>query len=509
MLYPIKLFRVLVIASLLLFSLAGATDTVYELHFFWSKDCEVCHKLLEKDLPHLLRKYPDRLRLVKHEISEDIDAYELLAEFEEKTKSYNNPIPVLFIGNKAFGGEAKIINELPGFVDSLIQKGTRITTASEPSGAKEGFTSAEKAKPVYILYLSEKGCAHCDRVELHLQYLEKIYPNLIVRRGNIESKEIKELNEALCEKFGVQTQRRLVAPSIFFDDTAMIQEEIDLNRIKELVKLKSQTGSLKPWATVTEEELAEARERIKRRFSHFKPIMIITAGLLDGVNPCAFGTIAFFVILLTTLGRKRREILTIGFTFAITVFVVYFLIGLGFLKFLTALSAVRLIGQVIYIAGGGFALLLGGLSLYDFLKSRRGDVKDMILKLPAPIRKRMHTVIIKEEGSRRTHHFIIATVITGFMVSILELACTGQVYLPTIVYVAGEQSLRLKAIFYLIVYNLMFILPLLVVFMIAFLGASSAKLNDWSKKSVPVVKFLTAILFFTLGGLLLRTAIIP
>jgi cytochrome c biogenesis protein CcdA len=57
------------------------------------------------------------------------------------------------------------------------------------------------------------------------------------------------------------------------------------------------------------------------------------------------------------------------------------------------------------------------------------------------------------------------TFITGVVISIIELACTGQVYLPTILFVLGVPELRLQAGVYLVLYNLMFVLPLVVVFL--------------------------------------------
>jgi hypothetical protein len=87
----------------------------------------------------------------------------------------------------------------------------------------------------------------------------------------------------------------------------------------------------------------------------------------------------------------------------------------------------------------------------------------------------------------------------GILVSLFELACTGQVYLPTIVFVTGMVELRLTAIAYLILYNLMFIVPLVLVFGLTYWGTSSRQLTTFFQAKAGAIKLLTSILFGLLG----------
>ena len=93
--------------------------------------------------------------------------------------------------------------------------------------------------------------------------------------------------------------------------------------------------------------------------------------------------------------------------------------------------------------------------------------------------------------------------VTGLFVSLLELACTGQVYLPTISFVVGIPRLRPYAVGYLILYNLVFVIPLLIVLVLTVYGASTVRLNQWLARNTAKAKLLTAILFVILGLLLL------
>jgi len=107
---------------------------------------------------------------------------------------------------------------------------------------------------------------------------------------------------------------------------------------------------------------------------------------------------------------------------------------------------------------------------------------------------------------RGTNRYVISAFATGLVISLLELACTGQVYLPTIIFVSSMSELRLRAIFYLIIYNLLFILPLMVVFILAYFGTSSKELTLFLKKHAASVKIGLGILFFALGTWLLLSA---
>ena len=98
---------------------------------------------------------------------------------------------------------------------------------------------------------------------------------------------------------------------------------------------------------------------------------------------------------------------------------------------------------------------------------------------------------------------IVSALITGFLVSLLEAVCTGQVYLPTISFVLKSTTLKLQALGYLLLYNIMFIVPLIIIFVLALLGTSSQQFANFLKKHLGLIKILMIVLFFGLGIYLL------
>jgi hypothetical protein len=225
----------------------------------------------------------------------------------------------------------------------------------------------------------------------------------------------------------------------------------------------------------------------------------LIAGFIDGINPCAFATIIFLVSYLTFVGKKSREILLYGIVFTSGVFIAYLLVGMGLMTFLHQLNSFPLISKGVYLFIALFALTLGVISLYDYLLFRRGQVAKWKLQLPMGLKKRIHE-IIREQA--RFKGGLLATFGTGFIIAVCTVICTGQVYLPTIGFVMAIPELRKNAIFNLVLYNIMYIIPLVGVFVMTFFGVTSEKMAAVTKKHTGSVKLLTAILFLALAGLL-------
>ena len=134
------------------------------------------------------------------------------------------------------------------------------------------------------------------------------------------------------------------------------------------------------------------------------------------------------------------------------------------------------------------------------LKPAKEVWRTCLSNCPTHCANRINAVIRKGRGAQS---YYIGAFITGLLISILELACTGQVYLPTIIFVSSMPELKLRAIFYLVLYNLLFILPLVVVFILAYYGTTSKDLTSFLQKHAAAVKIGMALLFFALAAWLL------
>ena len=97
---------------------------------------------------------------------------------------------------------------------------------------------------------------------------------------------------------------------------------------------------------------------------------------------------------------------------------------------------------------------------------------------------------------------------TGFVVSILELACTGQIYLPTIMFISTIPKLKINALFYLLFYNFLFVFPLILVFLLTYWGTSSRQIGALTEKNFGKIKLAMTFIFFSLAVLLVFTGVL-
>jgi cytochrome c biogenesis protein CcdA len=356
---------------------------------------------------------------------------------------------------------------------------------------------------IEVGYFFEHGCLGCERVHKILQRLQRTNPSILLKEYDVGSIENMRLNETLCERYNVPEEQRLVTPAVFIGEDFLIGGSIPEEKIKDLID-KYQEGAVLPLGAETQKgECVE--ERIAERFRSFGIFAIMGAGLLDGVNPCAFTTIIFLISYLALIKRKGKELIIVGVAFTSAVFITYLLIGVGLFEFLHYMTFLKTFAKILYGVIAVLAFVLGVLSLGDYFKCKRGEVKEMDLQLPNFLKKRIKTTI-KEHA--RVHRYVLAAFVTGFVVSVLELSCTGQVYLPTVVYATSISELKAEAYGYLILYNFVFIVPLIVVFIMAYFGTTSTSLSNFFSRNIALIKLLTSILFFIFTAFLVMILIL-
>ncbi|OGV57478.1 MAG: hypothetical protein A2X45_18125 [Lentisphaerae bacterium GWF2_50_93] len=342
-----------------------------------------------------------------------------------------------------------------------------------------------------LVYFTNPGCQDCARVDKMLRDVAAVFPSLSIDTRNIRKQEAMRFNEALCEQFGVAPENRLVSPAIFCGAGYLIKKDIVFERVCGLIS-RSETVPLGEWYQIPSDDLEKAGESIRKRFSIMSLGIVSVAGLLDGVNPCAFATIIFLLSYLQLTKRSSSQIAQVGIAFILGVFIAYFCLGLGLVEIVTRLASLRSLGKILNWGLAAFSLVIMVLSIRDGVLCLKGNLKDISLQLPDFLKTGIHAVIRK--GARHSH-FVIAAFIVGIVISFLELACTGQVYAPTIMYMVQESGMTGKALAFMIIYNLAFILPLVIIFIMSYLGMKSSSLAVFMGKHAAAVKFCTALLF--------------
>lgn len=215
--------------------------------------------------------------------------------------------------------------------------------------------------------------------------------------------------------------------------------------------------------------------------------LVIGAALVDSINPCAIGVLLFLSSVLLRIS-SRSTLLRLGAIYIVTVYVVYVLSGLGLIWFQHALIR-RGFAQIVGITVGAFVIALGLIEIKDFFWCGKG------ISLEISPRH-------KEKITRMAERISFLGVITlGGFVAAVELPCTGGPYLAITAILA--QSFDMQAFFYLLLYNFIFVLPLLVILLMIYFGVSTLKLKRWRQEKRKWMNLASGLLMILLGSLLI------
>lgn len=502
----------LVLALLPLGSRPRAEGAVVEALMFYSSSCPHCHTIMDEFLPPLQEKYGDSLQ-VEFVSIDDAMGYRMLMYLDELAgvPPDRRGVPEMIVGSQIMIGSGSIQENLPRIIEEgLAAGGIETITGAElrrmveealptaaPATPATAATATATPIPIYLAYIFQPGCQECDRADYDLRLLQETYPQVVVERYS--AVDDAALAEWLGERYRLPEEKRLTAPAVFLGEEHLLGGEVNFAAMQGLVERYAASGASRAWEG-WEADRDAAESRVLGRFRSFGLATVMAAGLIDGVNPCAFATLVFFVSYLTVTGRARRQILATGAAFTLAVFLTYFLIGLGLFRVLSVIPALSVAAKVIYGLTAAACLVLAGISLQDYLKARRGKTGDMALRLPTRLRKWVNRSI-RESMAPGTA--VAAAFTAGVVVSVVELACTGQVYLPTLMFVAAQPDLRANAVGALAAYNTAFVLPLIVVFALAAYGVGSEHLRGLLARHTSTVKLLTTLLFLGLAAWLL------
>jgi cytochrome c biogenesis protein CcdA len=357
------------------------------------------------------------------------------------------------------------------------------------------------ASAISLVFYYTPGCKKCD-VFLHREIprLEKeLTLKITVKAKDILKPDIYAEYYQSLTKLG-KTPKAL--PVVLIEDTNTVlqgEPEIRGQLAGFLKKAETQTNLKSSWSGTEKKSRQSTSTKNLGRNLYVFPVIL--AGLLDGINPCAFTTLIFLLSYLAFMGRNRREILSIGISFSLAVFVTYYFIGLGLFRVLEFTQLIPwmnvALNWLLLMVLAAFSVL----SLVDYFKIKSGKSSELILQLPDRFKRSIHRSIRTQAKSTA---LIASSLTLGFLVSVFELACTGQVYFPTIAYLVQAKR-QFSAFLMLGVYNLGFIVPLLLVFYLTYTGIQSQRFAEIFRNNLAKVKLGLAIFFLGLAVLVFFT----
>ncbi len=216
-------------------------------------------------------------------------------------------------------------------------------------------------------------------------------------------------------------------------------------------------------------------------FFEFLPIVTISA-IIDSINFCAFSVLLLTIAFLFSAGNTRSKILKVGGFYIAGIFLTYILIGFGIMRTLYFFNTPHFMAKI----GASIMILFGMISIInEFFPAF--PIK---LKIPAGAHQKMAVLI--QRGSIPTAFFL------GALVGLYEFPCTGGPYLMILGFL-HDRATYIKGAAYLLFYNLVFVLPLIITLFIASNETLLKKLRMWRENKNIRIKFWSGIAMIILG----------
>jgi len=347
---------------------------------------------------------------------------------------------------------------------------------------------------IEIDFFGVSTCQECLEAEMMIDSLKyEIDEEVVLNKFMLSEAENQELKLKYAKVYGVSESEFDLYPMIFIGKDAFTPSNTTPDSLLESMINYSQEERDKKLEEI--EALDEdVSQRITERYEQFSIFVVLGAGLIDGINPCAFVVLIFLVSYLYYVGRGRNEILIAGIFFAIGIFAAYLAMGTGLLGAVGYVESVSRVFQLVfYPAMAVFTGVLAILSVVDFYRMRYKN-KKAILELSPGLKKKTHEIIRK---NARAKTIWIASLVAGILVSFVEFMCTGQVYLPTIVYIINSSGVSGRALGFLMIYNLGFTVPIIAITLIAYFSSSTKKIQEFmtSTQAAAKIKLLMGALF--------------
>jgi len=219
-------------------------------------------------------------------------------------------------------------------------------------------------------------------------------------------------------------------------------------------------------------------------------VKIISLASVDAINPCALAVLALMLsAILIYNPHKRKDVLLAGLAFISAVFTFYFLYGILIIKAFKFISAIASLRLWLYRILAGGAILLGILELKDFLYYHPGG---FATEMPLSLRPKVKKII-----SGVTSPYSAFTI--GIFVTLFLLPCTIGPYIITGGLLAQKGQL-VSVLTHLLVYNLIFISPMIAIVTIVYEGTHVIKdIDQWRKKNVRQLHLAAGLILVVLG----------
>ncbi len=458
------LFFFLFLISLLLIPKATASEKEpFSAVYFTGIGCPHCATADPIVLEQLTQKYP-HLIVFEYEIYQKQENAPLLYQYNEQ---YNSGLGIPLI---IFGKDDSLKGDLPIIknIEKVIEK--------------KGTNKFPSANGELISFEDLKFSSLPGKPTIWTK--QRV---LISSSGNVDDRLLKnlltdDLSELLKDiNFEITKPKKvpLSGKKISFENAIKINDWLFQWNGQPFLKEDQKAPIIPVQKNLQDKEACQS----------FTLTKILSLAAVDAINPCALAVLTLILLAILTFSPKRkRNVLLAGLAFSAAVFIMYLIYGLVIIKSFQLIQALTNIRLWLYKVLGIGAIILGLLNLKDFIHYKPGG---FLTEMPLSLRPKMQNFLFKVTSPKSA--FLIGALVTIFL-----LPCTIG---PYVICGGILSSLALiKTIPWLLLYNLIFILPMIAITIICYIGFTTVEnVSGWKDKNIRYLHLVSGIIIFLLG----------
>lgn len=342
------------------------------------------------------------------------------------------------------------------------------------------LTKLTEASPqnITVYYFITEECPHCIRVREFINSISENYYNVFFREFDLSGNNTAiKLFISLADGFEVDEDLR-TPPMVFIGDLYLAGED---NIVENLERIIFEYGQgLRDYRDKAGELIKSFMEN---QIPYTSPplLSVVVAAFVDSLNPCAFATTILLLTYSLSSGSSRRMLIICG-AFILGVLISYLSAGIGLLYVISTAFFKTLLRYLV----GSVAIVFSILEFKEFFYYGKG------LSLEQP--RALSRILGKYSASMT----VGAGFLIGMAVSMVELPCSGGIYLA-ILYLLSKIGLTLEVFLLLLLYNLVSILPLIIILLLVYFGRSVMEIDAWRIRERRYARLLAGILLLIVG----------
>ncbi|MFA6224778.1 MAG: cytochrome c biogenesis protein CcdA [Methanoregula sp.] len=342
-------------------------------------------------------------------------------------------------------------------------------------------STSPSSGPITVFYFYGDGCSHCEKVKPLIAGLQNKYPELNLTRLEVyNNADNRQKMSELSGKYGITSPG---IPVIFIGNASHLGDVEIINRFESEIRLEKQR--LASCNTTAQPVTTEKGPTCTPESPQLSLPLVIFAAIADSANPCGLSVLVFLLIPMAAAGSRRR-ILLVGGAYITAMFLFHLLVGIGLFSVISFSG----LSRGFAIIGGVVALLLGIITIADVLRNK----ETIILSIPES-KKGMLGNYIRIAS-------LPAAFVLGILAGILGFSCTGGIYI-SILCLMGREMTIMAGLPWLVLYNLVYVLPLILITLVVAYGISPERADSMRAKYKRTVRMIIGLILVALGAVIL------